>query len=137
MTSVSIFLKPSSPLSANMDGISFPAVFSISASISMSLRPVMRLKVRPMALFPEPGIPIRMMFCMSFSSFFVILPICVASGIVYIIKGFFDFSVALPVLIGSLVGAVAGCFLLSKLKNNVIVYIFSVIMIVAGVKLIF
>ncbi len=71
------------------------------------------------------------------TAIFVILPICVASGIVYIIKGFFDFSVALPVLIGSLVGAVAGCFLLSKLKNNVIVYIFSVIMIVAGVKLIF
>lgn len=71
------------------------------------------------------------------TAIFVILPLCVVSGIIYLIRGVFDFSVVLPVFIGSLVGAVAGSLLLSKLKNNVIVYIFSIVMIIAGVKLIF
>lgn len=71
------------------------------------------------------------------TAIFIILPLCVVSGVIYLIKGIFDFSVGLPVFIGSMVGAVLGSVLLSKLKNNVIVYIFSVVMIIAGVKLIF
>lgn len=66
----------------------------------------------------------------------IILPICVASGIVYILKGGFDFDVFLPCIIGTLVGGVLGTFLLSKLKNDIITLIFSLVMISAGVIMI-
>ena len=71
------------------------------------------------------------------TAIFVILPLCVVSGIVYLLRGAFDWQIGLPVFIGSMVGAVAGSLILSKLKNDVIVYIFAGIMIFAGVKLIF
>ena len=62
----------------------------------------------------------------------IILPICIASGIVYIIKGFLRFDVFLPCLIGTVVGGVIGTFILKKLKSQVITLIFSIVMIVAG-----
>lgn len=66
----------------------------------------------------------------------IILPICVASGIIYILKGGFDFNVFLPCIIGTLIGGVLGTFLLSKLKNDIITLIFSLVMISAGVIMI-
>ena len=66
----------------------------------------------------------------------IILPICVASGIIYILKGGFDFQVFLPCIIGTLVGGVLGTFLLSKLKSDIITLIFSLVMISAGVIMI-
>lgn len=66
----------------------------------------------------------------------IILPICVASGIIYILKDGFDFQVFLPCIIGTLVGGVLGTFLLSKLKNDIITLIFSLVMISAGVIMI-
>ena len=62
----------------------------------------------------------------------IILPICVASGVAYIVNGAFSLKVFLPCLIGTIVGGVLGTFILSKLKNNVITAIFSVVMIAAG-----
>lgn len=66
----------------------------------------------------------------------IILPLCVVSGIIYAIKGSFSFEVFLPCLIGTIVGGVIGTFILSKLKNNIITAIFSVVMIIAGVIMI-
>ena len=66
----------------------------------------------------------------------IILPICVVSGIIYAIQGSFDFGVFLPCLIGTVVGGVLGTFILSKLKNDIITAVFSLIMISAGVIMI-
>lgn len=66
----------------------------------------------------------------------IILPICVVSGIIYAIKGAFDFNIFLPCLIGTVAGGVLGTFILSKLKSDVITLIFSVVMIGAGVLMI-
>lgn len=66
----------------------------------------------------------------------IILPICIVSGIIYSIKGSFEFSVFLPCLIGTVVGGVLGTFILSKLKNDIITIIFSIVMIGAGVVMI-
>ena len=66
----------------------------------------------------------------------IILPICVASGVVYIIKGAFELNIFIPCLLGTVIGGVVGTFVLSKLKNEIITGIFSVIMIAAGVMMI-
>ena len=64
---------------------------------------------------------------------FVIAPICLVSGVTYVIKGVVDWTILLPVAIGTLVGGVSGTFLLKKLKNDVINIIFWCVMIFAGV----
>lgn len=64
---------------------------------------------------------------------FVIVPICMISGIVYVIKGVFDINVFLPVVVGSVIGGVAGTFLLKKLSNEIISLIFWGLMVFAGV----
>lgn len=66
----------------------------------------------------------------------IILPICVVSGVIYAIKGAFEFDVFLPCIIGTIIGGVLGTFILSKLKNDVITLIFSLVMISAGVVMI-
>ena len=66
----------------------------------------------------------------------IILPICVVSGVAYILNGAFDFKIFLPCLIGTFFGGIIGTKILSKLKNDVITAIFSVVMIVAGVIMI-
>ena len=66
----------------------------------------------------------------------IILPICAVSGVLYIIKGAFELNIFIPCLIGTIVGGVLGTFILSKLKNNIITAIFSVVMIAAGVMMI-
>lgn len=66
----------------------------------------------------------------------IILPICVVSGVIYALKGAFDFDVFWPCLLGTIVGGVLGTFILSKLKNNIITAIFSLVMIAAGVIMI-
>lgn len=64
---------------------------------------------------------------------FVIAPICLVSGITYAIKGVMDWSILLPVVIGTAIGGVVGTFLLKKLKNDVINMIFWCVMIFSGV----
>jgi hypothetical protein len=67
----------------------------------------------------------------------VILPISIVSAIVYILHGSGVWNVILPACIGTLLGGLAGTFLLCKLKNKYIVVLFSIIMIVAGCFMIF
>lgn len=66
----------------------------------------------------------------------IILPISAVSGVIYAIKGAFELDVFLPCIIGTFVGGVLGTFILSKLKNDIITAIFSVVMIAAGVIMI-
>ena len=65
----------------------------------------------------------------------IILPLCIASGIVYILKGLYDFNVGWKILIGTITGGVLGTFLLKKLANNYLSLIFAVVMVVAGIYL--
>ncbi len=67
----------------------------------------------------------------------VILPITVVSAIVYIVSGRADFSIVLPISIGVTAGGAVGALLLSKLKPKIVVKIFAVVMLAAGVKLLF
>jgi len=63
----------------------------------------------------------------------IMLPISVVSSAVYIFRGQFNFNVTLPVLIGSVIGGVVGAMLLKKLKSNIIIIIFSLLLIVSGI----
>lgn len=64
---------------------------------------------------------------------FVMLPICLISGLTYMLKGVIDYTILLPVAIGTLIGGVIGTFVLKKLNSNWINYIFYVVMIGSGV----
>lgn len=64
---------------------------------------------------------------------FVILPICLISGITYIVKGVVDYSILLPVAIGTVIGGVIGTFALKKISASWLSYIFYGVMIFSGV----
>lgn len=68
---------------------------------------------------------------------FVILPISLISGIVYVIKGAIDWSVFLPVAIGSVVGGIVGTYLLKKMKSEVVNLLFWGVMIASGLWIVF
>lgn len=70
------------------------------------------------------------------TAIFIIMPICVISGLVYILKGVFELGIFIPVAVGSVGGSVVGTFLLKKFSNEIISLIFWVVMIVAGSLLI-
>lgn len=65
-----------------------------------------------------------------------VMLMCIASGVVYFIKKQIDFKLTLWCLIGSLIGAILGTMLLQKLKNKVINFIFSGLLIVSGILMI-
>lgn len=65
----------------------------------------------------------------------IILPLCIASGVVYILKGLYHFDIGWKILIGTVSGGVLGTFLLKKLTNDWLSLIFALVMIVAGVYL--
>lgn len=71
------------------------------------------------------------------SSIFVILPLSITSAIIYITKGSVNLVNLSVVSIGVIAGGVLGSILLKKLNNVVIRIIFSVIMVIAGMKLMF
>ena len=68
---------------------------------------------------------------------FIILPVSIASGLAYLFKGVIDWSVLLPVAIGTVVGGLAGTFLMKKLASDVVSIIFWVVMIGSGLAMIF
>ncbi|MBQ9790189.1 MAG: sulfite exporter TauE/SafE family protein [Clostridia bacterium] len=63
----------------------------------------------------------------------IMLPISVVSAVIYVVQGQFVFDVTLPVLIGSAIGGVIGAMLLSKLKSNIIIIIFSIVLVASGI----
>lgn len=65
-----------------------------------------------------------------------VLFMCLASSIIYFVKGQIDYKYILVCGIGSLIGSLIGTKLLKKLKNNIIDLVFSVVLVVAGVFMI-
>lgn len=65
----------------------------------------------------------------------IILPLSLISGLFYAAFGNIDLSVIIPVGIGVVTGGVVGAFLLSKLSSRIVVIIFSVVMAIAGIKM--
>jgi uncharacterized membrane protein YfcA len=62
---------------------------------------------------------------------------CLSSSVVYFLNGCIDFKLVLFCTIGSLIGSVVAVKLLKNLKNVIIDLIFSCVLIVAGLSLIF
>ena len=67
----------------------------------------------------------------------VILPVSVISAVIYTLKGFLKFDLSLAVGVGVIAGGILGALMLKKFSNKVIEKIFAVIMLVAGVKMLF
>jgi len=71
------------------------------------------------------------------TSIAVILPITVASAIVYTVGQSFDGAALISSCIGVFLGGILGALLLKKLSNKWIGYIFCAVMVVAGVRILF
>ena len=67
----------------------------------------------------------------------IILPMSIISGVLYLILGSFDFETGLPTTLGVIVGGVVGAFLLKKISSKGLTILFSVVMMTAGVKMLF
>ena len=67
----------------------------------------------------------------------VILPVTIISSCVYIFNGKINWIVAAVLGVGVLAGGILGAKLLNKIKTKSITIIFSVVMAVAGIKMLF
>ncbi|MBQ6999208.1 MAG: sulfite exporter TauE/SafE family protein [Clostridia bacterium] len=67
----------------------------------------------------------------------VILPLTVVSMILYIYKGFFDFTLAWQVSAGGIAGGALGAVLLKKISAPLLRKIFGVFIIAAAVRMVF
>lgn len=65
-----------------------------------------------------------------------VMIMCIASSVVFFVNKQIDFNLTLWCFVGSLAGAILGTFLLQKFKNKVINFIFSGLLICAGVLMI-
>ncbi len=65
----------------------------------------------------------------------IILPLSIVSGLFYLSFGALNLSIAIPTGVGVVLGGCGGAFLLSKLSSRWVLIIFSVVMAVAGVKM--
>ncbi len=65
----------------------------------------------------------------------IILPLSIVSGLFYLSFGVLNVNVAIPTGIGVVLGGIAGALLLSKLSSKWVLIIFSVVMAVAGFKM--
>lgn len=66
----------------------------------------------------------------------IILPVTIVSGIIYMLS--FDISVKklIPSTVGVILGGILGAYVLPKMQNSLVMMIFAVIMILAGVRLV-
>lgn len=71
------------------------------------------------------------------NAIFVILLTSIASCVVYLTKGYFDVSQGFFVMEGVIFGGIIGAMLLTKLSNKVISVIFYLLMLGAGIRLLF
>lgn len=67
----------------------------------------------------------------------IMLPLSLVSFIVYLIGGSIDWSIAFNVGIGFVLGGVLGAILLKKINNYVLKFVFSLIIIYGGLRLVF
>lgn len=66
----------------------------------------------------------------------VVLPATLTSAVVYLIFGLIPFAVLLPVSLGVLLGGFSGAKLLKLLSPKITTVIFSVLMLIAGIRMI-
>ncbi|MBO7508123.1 MAG: sulfite exporter TauE/SafE family protein [Clostridia bacterium] len=71
------------------------------------------------------------------TAIFVILPISVASSVVYLLNNSVNFFNLSFVCLGFVVGGILGAILLAKINNKVLRITFAIIMIIAGIKMLF
>ena len=67
----------------------------------------------------------------------VILPLSVLSGAFYTAFGNFEWQPVIFTTVGVTVGGIAGAILLKKLRSDIVTLIFSAVMLLAGIKLLF
>ena len=65
----------------------------------------------------------------------IILPLSIVSGLLYTIFGNFNINSGVPTVIGVVLGGIICSLLLKNLSSKVIVIIFSVVMAIAGIKM--
>ncbi len=66
----------------------------------------------------------------------IILPVTIASAIIYLLSFDISYKKLVPSTIGVLLGGIIGAYVLPKMKNGAVMTVFAVIMILAGVRLI-
>lgn len=66
----------------------------------------------------------------------VILPVCAASAITYVINGYFSAQIIIPAAIGSVAGGLLGAVLLNKLPEFIVNIVFIAVMLAAGIRMI-
>ena len=69
------------------------------------------------------------------TSILIILPLTIASVIVYSMAGYSDFPVIFKTALGAVIGAVVGAKLLSRLSGKFIKLGFGVIMVIASIRM--
>lgn len=62
------------------------------------------------------------------------LPQCIISGIIYLLRGSNDFSVMSIVTVGVVIGGIIGSLLLKKINNQILSLFFYFVMVYAGIK---
>ena len=67
----------------------------------------------------------------------IVLPITTVTALVFVASGYFEFGIAIPVIIGTLFGGIIGAVFLKKISNKWLKYIFSMLMFIFGVRLVF
>ncbi len=67
----------------------------------------------------------------------IMLPIIIVGAIVNVLGGHFELKSGLPTSIGVFVGGILGALLLKKINNKVLVKLFAIVMLVAGIKMLF
>ena len=67
----------------------------------------------------------------------IILPLSILSGAFYTAFGNFEWQPVIFTTVGVTVGGIAGAILLKKLRSDIVTLIFSAVMLLAGVKLLF
>jgi len=66
----------------------------------------------------------------------IILPLCIASFIIYLYNGAFNFAECWPILVGFFSGGIVGAVILKKINNIILMIIFAVLIIAGGIKMI-
>lgn len=67
----------------------------------------------------------------------VIAPVCAASLVTYIVNGYFSAEVILPAAVGSVAGGIVGAQLLDKLSSFWLNAVFLIVMLAAGLRMLF
>ena len=71
------------------------------------------------------------------NALFIILPISIASSIIYITHNSINFAESWKVILAIIVGGAGGALLLNKLDNKAVRIIFIILILVSGVSMLF